>query len=136
MLSKLIFLLNYLHNQENRCIFALELRNKVYKEITDMATTNKIETALQIMNQHDWYWCMSDSNSAYGKAYSNMRMFVELVAGINDTVVVKALRDLWTAHYEFIKATMFNSNEAAKAEFKAKEAELMAAIKPQFATAA
>ena len=102
-----------------------------------MATTsNKIETALQILNQHDWYWCMSDSNSAYGKAYSNMRMFVELVAGINDTVVVKALRDLWTAHYEFVKATMWGSNEAAKALFQSKEAELMAVIKPAYQMAA
>ena len=102
-----------------------------------MATTaNKIEKALSILNHHDWYWMMCDSNSAYGYARGSMRAFVELVATINDAAIVKALRDLWTAHYEFIKATMFNSNEAAKAEFKAKEAELMAAIKPQFATAA
>ena len=101
-----------------------------------MATTNKIETALQIMNQHDWYWCMSDSNSAYGRAYSNMRMFVELVADINDSVVVKALRDLWTARYEYVKATMWSSNEATKAVFKAKEAELMSIITPAYQMAA
>ena len=99
-------------------------------------TTNKIETALSILNGHDWYWCMADSNSAYSKAYSNMRMFVELVASINDSVVVKALRDLWTAHYKYVKATMWSSNDDAKAEYKVKEAELMAVIKPQYATAA
>ena len=32
-----------------------------------MATTaNKIEKALSILNHHDWYWMMCDSNSAYG----------------------------------------------------------------------
>ncbi len=101
-----------------------------------MATTNKIETALKIMNQHDWYWCMSDSNSAYCRAYSNMRAFVELVASIADSTIVKALRDLWTAHYEFVKATMFGSNDEAKAEFKTKESELMSIINPQYAVAA
>lgn len=102
-----------------------------------MATTaNKIETALQIMNQHDWYWCMADSNSAYGYAYGTMRMFVELVATIEDSTIVKALRDLWKATYDYVHATMWSSNDAAKAEFKAKEAELMAVIKPTYQMAA
>ena len=102
-----------------------------------MATTaNKIEKALSIMSSHDWYWCMSDSNSAYGYARGNMRAFVELVATIEDSTIVKALRDLWTAHYEFVKATMWGSNEAAKALFQSKEAELMAVIKPAYQMAA
>ena len=102
-----------------------------------MATTsNKIEKALSILSHHDWYWMMCDNNSAYDRAYSNMRMYVELVASINDSVVVKALRDLWTATYKYVKATMFNSNEAAKAEFKAKEAELMNIINPAYQMAA
>lgn len=102
-----------------------------------MATTaNKIEKALSILSQHDWYWMMSESNSAYGYAYGSMRAFAELVATINDAAIVKALRDLWTAHYEFVHATMFGSNDEAKAEFKAKETELMAVIKPTYAVAA
>ena len=102
-----------------------------------MATTaSKIMTALQILSQHDWYWCMADSNRAYGHAYGSMKMFVELVATINDSTIVNALRNLWIAKYEYVSATMWNSNEAAKAEFKAKEAELMAIINPQFAVAA
>jgi len=115
-------------------------RNKVVtiKNTTDMATTaNKIETALKIMNQHDWYWCMADyTNPAYGNAYGSMRAFVELVATIENSSIVKALRDLWKATYEYVHATMFGSNDAAKAEFKAKEAELMAVIKPTYAVAA
>ena len=102
-----------------------------------MATTaNKIEKALSIMSSHDWYWCMSDSNSAYGYARGSMRAFVELVATIEDSTIVKALRDLWTAHYEFVKATMWGSNETAKALFQSKEAELMAVIKPAYQMAA
>ena len=102
-----------------------------------MATTaNKIETALQVMNQHDWYWCMSDSNSAYGYAYGSMRMFVELVASIEDNIIIKALRDLWTATYEYVRSTMFGYNDEAKAKFKAREAELLTIIKPTYVMAA
>ena len=96
-----------------------------------MATTaNKIEKALQILNGHDWYWMMCDSNSAYGYARGSMRAFVELVATINDAAIVKALRDLWTANYEYVHS------KSDKETFKAKEAELMSIINPTFAMAA
>ena len=102
-----------------------------------MATTaKKIEKALQILKGHDWYWMMCDSNSAYGYARGSMRAFVELVATINDSSIVKALRDLWTATYNYVHATMWSANEKAKAEFEAIKAELMAVIKPQYAMAA
>ena len=102
-----------------------------------MATTaNKIEQALNILNHQDWYWCMSDSNSAYGYACGSMRSFVELVASIEDNIIVKALRDLWTATYEYVHATMWSNDDKAKAEFKAKEAELMNTIRPAYAVAA
>ena len=102
-----------------------------------MATTvNKIEEALSILNNHDWYWMMCDSNSAYGYARGSMRAFVELVATIENSSIVKALRDLWKATYEYVHATMWGSNDAAKAEFKEKEAELMAVIMPTYAVAA
>ena len=103
-----------------------------------MATTaNKIDKALEIMKSHDWYWCMADyTNPAYGNAYGSMRAFVELVATIENSSIVKALRDLWKATYEYVHATMWSSNDAAKAEFKVRVAELMAVIKPTFAVAA
>ena len=103
-----------------------------------MATTaNKIEQALQIMKSHDWYWCMADyTNPAYGNAYGSMRAFVEVVASIADQTIVKALRDLWTATYEYVHATMWDNNEAAKETFKAKESELMAIIQPTYTMAA
>ncbi len=103
-----------------------------------MATTaNKIEKALSILNQHDWYWCMADyTNPAYGNAYGSMRAFVEVVASIENSTIVKALRDLWTATYKYVHATMFSSNADAKAAFEAKEAELMNIINPQYSMAA
>ena len=102
-----------------------------------MATTaNKIEKALEIMKSHDWYWMMCDSNSAYGYARGSMRAFVELVATIENSTIVKALRDLWTATYEYVHATMWGNNEAAKETFKAKESELMAIIQPTYTMAA
>ena len=103
-----------------------------------MATTaNKIEKALSILNHHDWYWAMADyTNPAYGNAYGTMRAFVDVVASIADSTIVEALRGLWTATYNYVHATMFGSNDEAKAEFKAKEAQLMAIIKPNYQMAA
>ena len=95
-----------------------------------MTNTEKIEKALNILSNHDWYWCMSDSNSAYGYARGSMRMFVELVATINDNIIVKALRDLWKATYEFVH------DKTDKETFKANEAELMGIIKPTYQMAA
>ena len=97
-----------------------------------MATaTEKIEKALSIMKSHDWCWAMADyTNPAYGDAYSSMRAFVELVATIEDSSIVKALRDLWTATYNYVHSTMWSRNDKAKAEYEAKEAELMSVIKP------
>lgn len=95
-------------------------------------TSQKIEKALSIMKTHDWYWFMADyTNPAYGNAYGSMRAFVEVVASIADKVIVKALRSLWQATYDYIHATMFGSNDA-KAEFRTKEAELMAIIRPSY----
>ena len=101
------------------------------------ATNIKIEKALAIMNAQDWTWMMADyTNPAYSNAYNSMRAFVELVATITDKAIVKALRDLWTATYEYVHKTMWSENEEAKAKFHTKEAELMAIIKPTYALAA
>ncbi len=103
-----------------------------------MATTSqKVEKALEILNSQDWYWSMSDyTHPAYDNAWCNMRAFVELVATINDKTIVKALRDLWTATYNYVRATMWCSNDKAKEEYNAIQVKLMAVIKPQYAIAA
>ena len=104
---------------------------------TATTTQQKIEKALEILKHHDWYWFMADyTNPAYGNACGSMRAFVELVASINDSAIIKALRDLWTATYDYIHATMWSADEKAKAEFESKKAKLMAIIQPQYAVAA
>ena len=74
-------------------------------------TTNKIERALSILKAQDWYWMMSDTSRAYNNACGSMRAFVQLVSTINDKAIVEALRNLWTATYEYVHATMWISNE-------------------------
>ena len=102
-----------------------------------MTTSNKIEKALQILKHQDFYWMMADySSSAHSKACGSMRAFVELVATIEDRAIVNALRELWTATYRYIHATLWSANEAAEKEFKTKEAELMAVINQTLAVAA
>ena len=99
--------------------------------------SQKIEKALEILKSQDWWWCMSDyTHPAYDYACGSMRAFVELVASIADKAIVKALRDLWTATYNYVHATMWSANEKAKTEFEATKAQLMAIIKPQYAMAA
>lgn len=95
-----------------------------------MATIKKIEKALAILSQHDWYWMMSDSNNAYFNARGNMRAFVELVVSINDSTIVKALRTLWTVNYEFVH------ERCSKESFKVREAELMSIINKFYVMAA
>lgn len=98
---------------------------------TTTTTSQKIDKALNILSHHDFYWAMCDyTHPAYDNAYSSMRAFVELVATINDSEIVKALRDLWTATYNYVHATMWGSNDKAKAEFEATKSALMAVIKP------
>ena len=98
---------------------------------TTTTTSQKIDKALEILKAQDWYWCMSDyTHPAYDYACGSMRAFVELVATINDSAIVKALRDLWTATYNYVHATMWGSNDKAKAEFEATKSALMAVIKP------
>ena len=101
-------------------------------------TSQKIEKALLILKNQDFYWKMADyATKAYNNAYCTMRAFVKLVATIEDSAIVKALRDLWIATYNYAQAAMLGRNEsAAKAEFKSKEAELMAIINPQLSAAA
>ena len=101
-------------------------------------TSNKIEKALLILEHQDFYWKMADyATKACHEAYGTMRAFVELVNTIEDKTIVNALRDLWIATYNYAQSAMMGRNEsAAKAEFKAREDELMAIIRPSIAMAA
>ncbi len=105
--------------------------------MTMTTTSQKAEKALEILKGQDWYWSMSDyTHPAYDKAFGNMRAFVELVATISEQNVAKALRDLWTAKYKYVHATMWGRNDKAKAEFEDEKEHLMAIIMPQNVLAA
>ncbi len=102
-----------------------------------METNNKINKALQIMENHDWYWCMADyTTPSKCEAYSSMRSFVEVVASIADKAIVKALRGLWVATYTYMHATMWDEDYMAKLDYYTMKAKLMAVIKPQQAMTA
>ena len=102
-----------------------------------MTTTQKIESALRILDNQDWTWSMADyTHPAEDDARSSMRAFVRLVATIADKEVVKAMRELWIATYEYNRATKWGRNEKAETEYENKKTEFMAIIKPQCMVAA
>lgn len=64
-----------------------------------MAQDNKIQKALDMIDNYDWFWSMSDA-WRYDSAKAGMRRFVAIVNTIEDEDVRKALRGLWTLRYE------------------------------------
>ena len=100
-----------------------------------MTTKNKIEKALLILEHQDFYWKMSDyATKACHEAYCTMKAFVKLVNTIEDKTIVNALRELWVVTYNYAQAAMMG--RTVSAEYKAKEAELMAVINQTLAVAA
>ena len=64
-----------------------------------MAQDSKIQKALNMIDNYDWFWRMSDE-WLYSSAKAGMRRFVALVNTIGDENVRTALRGLWTLRYE------------------------------------
>ena len=64
-----------------------------------MTQDSKIQKALDMIDNYDWFWSMSDA-WRYDSARVGMRRFVTLVNTIEDEGVRKALRGLWTLRYE------------------------------------
>ncbi len=97
-----------------------------------MATRETVKEALNVLNQHDWYWCFSDyTHPAFDEAYQTMRYFVKLTSSINDEAVRKALRELWVATHEHVHANMFHKDEEADRVYETTKRNLMAVILPQ-----
>jgi hypothetical protein len=92
-----------------------------------MTTMDKIEKALQMINEHDWWWAWAEyCGDARDRAYSHMRAFVELISEISNKIIVATLRELWevTAH----KA--WTDDKEEKAKYESIRVELMATILP------
>ena len=61
-----------------------------------MTQDSKIQKALDMIDNYDWFWSMW----RYDSAKAGMRRFVALVNTIEDEDVRKALRGLWSLRYE------------------------------------
>lgn len=68
----------------------------------DMTQNKTIQEALNMIDRFDWYWRMADSGYdwRYNAAKAGMRKFVALVSTIDNEIVRKALRNLWTLKFE------------------------------------
>ena len=68
----------------------------------DMTQNTTIQEALNMIDRFDWYWRMADSGYdwRYNAAKAGMRKFVALVSTIDNEIVRKALRNLWTLKFE------------------------------------
>ena len=91
-----------------------------------MTTNNTIQEALNRINNFDWYWRMADSGYdwRYNAAKEGMRKFVALVNTIDNEIVRKALRNLWTLKFEEARDAV-NGKETDNTE---KRNEYMAAL--------
>ena len=67
-----------------------------------MTQNTTIQEALNMIDRFDWYWRMADSGYdwRYNAAKAGMRKFVALVSTIDNEIVKKALRNLWTLKFE------------------------------------
>ena len=68
----------------------------------DMTQNKTIQEALNMIDRFDWYWRMADSGYdwRHNAAKAGMRKFVALVSTIDNEIVRKALRNLWTLKFE------------------------------------
>jgi len=90
-----------------------------------MTITDKIEKALQMVNEHDWWWPWADyCADARDRAYSHMRGFVELIAEISDKAIVATLRELW----EVTAKKAWTDDKGKKAKYESIRVELMTTI--------
>ena len=67
-----------------------------------MTQNTTIQEALNMIDRFDWYWRMADSGYdwRYNAAKAGMRKFVALVSTLDNEIVKKALRNLWTLKFE------------------------------------
>ncbi len=91
-----------------------------------MTQNTTIQEALNMIDRFDWYWRMADSGYdwRYNAAKAGMRKFVALVSTIDNEIVKKALRNLWTLKFEEARDAV-NGKDTDNSE---KKNEYMAAL--------
>mgnify|MGYP000209468308 CR=1 FL=1 len=92
-----------------------------------MTTTDKIQKAIKMMNEHDWWWAWADyCTEPRDKAYGHMRAFVELVASIDTPAIVATLRTMW----EISAKQAWSDDKDKRAEYQSMIDELMDTLQP------
>ena len=92
-----------------------------------MTQNTNIQEALQMIDNHDWFWMMTDSGyeSYRNAAKSHMKAFVKLVASIENASIREMLRNLWTLRWESARNSI---NGKKDEENMAKQEELLKAL--------
>lgn len=80
--------------------------------------TTTINEALNIMDRHNWYYPMEDSNyfANSNAAKASMKRFVAKVNEITDSVIREALRNLWISKYNESRDAMNGNSTNGYAE--------------------
>ena len=94
---------------------------------TTMAQNTNIQEALRMIDNHDWYWMMTDSGfeSYRNAAKSHMKAFVKMVASIENASIREMLRSLWTLRWESARDSI---NGRKDEKNMAKQEELLNAL--------
>ena len=92
-----------------------------------MIQNANIQEALKMIDNHDWFWMMTDSGyeSYRNAAKSHMKAFVKLVASIENASIREMLRNLWTLRWESARDSI---NGRKNEENRAKQEELLKAL--------
>ena len=67
-----------------------------------MTQSNTIQEAIQMINNHDWFWMMTDSGYDHYRESpkSHMRSLVKVVSTIENANIREMLRNLWMLRWE------------------------------------
>lgn len=90
-----------------------------------MTTIDKIQEAIKMMNEHDWWWAWAEyCTQPRIESYSHMKAFVRLVSSINDAAIISTLREMWVLTSK--KAWTDNKNK--QTEYENQRMALMATL--------
>ena len=82
-----------------------------------MAQNTNIQEAIEMIQNHDWYWMMSEEYTrSYNAAKASMKAFVALVNTIADTTIREALKALWVLKSENARKAINGKEEDKQGE--------------------
>jgi hypothetical protein len=71
-----------------------------------------IANAINMINNHDWYWMMCDYgyNENFKQAENHRNQFAKVINSINDLQIYSTLKNMWIANYNLAAAFRTNGN--------------------------